>query len=116
MTKNNFKLGLFIAFVFGISFTSCTTLSTNNGVAVPTGFFDKETRAPIASYKMWLPYAAPGLVDTIGGMKKISINIPDICWFSTGRTEFIEATNGKNVDIEVKNFLFYVEITAFQSN
>ena len=118
MAKKIFRAGAAVAVLaFMVTAAGCTTLSTSNGVAVPHGYFDGDDRKPIASYKMWIPAMAPGLVATLGGATKLSVNqIPDVCLFSSGRKEFIQKTSGKKIDIVVKNFLIFIDIIAYPSN
>ncbi|MDR2509874.1 MAG: hypothetical protein LBC77_04430 [Spirochaetaceae bacterium] len=118
MTKNFFRTGALVSVLgFILTASGCTTLSTSGGLAVPHGFFDGDSRSPIASYKMWIPQMGYGLISTIGGAQKLSANqIPDVCWFSTGRKEFIQKTNGKKYDVVVKWYVIFVEITAYPSS
>ncbi|MDR2521022.1 MAG: hypothetical protein LBC72_00490 [Spirochaetaceae bacterium] len=118
MTKKFFRTGTLVAVLaFILTASGCTTLSTSGGVAVPNGFFDGDSRSPIASYKMWLPQMGYGLISTIGGAQKFSAGqIPDVCLFSSGRKEFIQKTNGKKYDVVVKWYLIFVEVIAYPSN
>jgi hypothetical protein len=96
-----------------MAFAGCTTLSTNNGVAVPNGLFESDARTPLASFKMWFPSAALGLVTSIGGTTKLSNSVPDSCLFAQGRQEFITKTSGKDIDIRVVNYVIYVNVIAY---